>query len=123
MQNYIESVLLKNMTESLLKSKEEKVLNTQSKYDTMPKNELIQLCMDKDLIIDKCIHSLKSQQATMLSKKEIMEIYHCESNKALRILKLMFQMGYGNKIGKEYYISRESQDEFIKSMLGKEVFI
>ena len=52
-----------------------------------------------------------------------MALYKCESNKALRILKLMFQMGYGNKIGKEYYISKESQAEFIKDMAGKEVFI
>lgn len=95
----------------------------QSKYDTMSKSELVQLCLDKDMIIEKCIQSLKCCQSSMLSKKEIMEIYHCESNKALRILKLMFQMGYGNKIGKEYYISQESQAEFIKNMSGKDVFI
>ena len=59
----------------------------------------------------------------MLCKNDIMEIYHCESNKALRILKLMFQMGYGNKIGKEYYISQKSQEDFIEKMAGKEVYI
>ena len=52
-----------------------------------------------------------------------MSIYKCESNKALKILKLMFQMGYGNKIGKEYYISLESQSDFLADMKGKEVFI
>ena len=56
-------------------------------------------------------------------KTDIMSIYKCESNKALRILKLMFQMGYGNKIGKEYYISLESQNDFLTAMRGKEVFI
>ena len=52
-----------------------------------------------------------------------MSIYKCESNKSLRILNLMFQMGYGNKIGKEYYISLESQNDFLTAMRGKEVFI
>ena len=89
----------------------------------MTKEQLIQLCSDKDVIIETCLKSLKNNQQNMLSKKDIMEIYNCESNKALRILKLMFQMGYGNKIGKEYYVSSESQEEFIKNIVGKEVFI
>ena len=59
----------------------------------------------------------------MLGKKDIMELYACESNKALRILKLMFQMGYGNKIGKEYYVSQKGHEEFVKDMIGKEVYI
>lgn len=59
----------------------------------------------------------------MLGKSDIMQIYHCESNKALKILKVMFNMGYGSKIGKEYYASKQSHDAFIKDMAGKEVFI
>ena len=98
-------------------------MNNEQYYDTMTKEQLIQLCSDKDVIIETCLKSLKNNQQNMLSKKDIMEIYNCESNKALRILKLMFQMGYGNKIGKEYYISQASQDDFIKSMVGKEVYI
>ena len=31
-------------------------------------------------------------------------------------------MGYGNKIGKEYYIS-PAQNDFLTAMRGKEVFI
>ncbi|MFR8222426.1 MAG: hypothetical protein ACLU9T_16070 [Blautia faecis] len=38
------------------------------------------------------------------------------------ILKLMFQMGYGNKIGKEYYVSQKAQEDF-ENMVGKEVYI
>ena len=98
-------------------------MNNKQNYDTMTKEELIQLCSDKDVMIETCIESLKMNQQKMLCKKDIMDIYNCESNKALRILKLMFQMGYGNKIGKEYYISQESQNEFIKNMVGKEVYI
>lgn len=92
-------------------------------YDKMSKEELIQLCIEKDVTIDKCIRSLKSSNSKLLDKSDIMEIYNCESNKALKILKLMFQMGYGNKIGKEYYVSKESQEEFVKNMTGKQVYI
>jgi hypothetical protein len=98
-------------------------LNKQQEYDKMQRDELIDLCVQKDYVIDKYIQSLKCSQLHMFGKNDIMEIYRCESNKALRILKLMFQMGYGNKIGKEYYVSREAQEEFIKNMAGKEVFI
>ena len=72
-------------------------------YDNMSKDELIAQCIDKDSQIDVYNSQIKKYQ--VLTKTDIMSIYKCESNKALRILKLMFQMGYGNKIGKEYYIS------------------
>ena len=52
-----------------------------------------------------------------------MSLYKCENNKALKILKVMFQMGYGNKIGKEYYITYEAYQNFMKKMAGKEVYI
>ena len=92
-------------------------------YDNMTKGELIQSCIDKDAMINKCIESLKDSNNDILNKSDIMALYKCESNKALRILKLMFQMGYGNKIGKEYYISQKSQEDFIEKMAGKEVYI
>ena len=81
------------------------------------------VCIDKDAIIESCVKSFKAQCPKMLGKKEIMDVYHCESDKALRILKLMFQMGYGNKIGKEYYCTPENHHKFITQMSGKEVFI
>lgn len=92
-----------------------------SKYEDMTKEELISQCLDKDAQLDIYLSTMKQSQ--ILTKNDIMKMYDCESNKALRILKLMFQMGYGNKIGKEYYISLESQNNFLKSMMGKEVFI
>lgn len=90
-------------------------------YDNMSKDELIAQCVEKDNQLDLYSSQIKKYQ--ILNKNDIMNIYKCESNKALRILKLMFQMGYGNKIGKEYYISLESQTDFLNAMKGKEVFI
>ena len=90
-------------------------------YEEMSKEELIAQCIEKDNQID--IFDSQIKKCQVLTKNDIMSIYKCESNKALRILKLMFQMGYGNKIGKEYYISLESQNDFLDAMRGKEVFV
>ena len=98
-------------------------LNSKQSYDTLTKEQLMLLCIDKDVVIASCIKSLKENPHKMLGKKDIMELYNCESNNALRILKLMFQMGYGNKIGKEYYVSWKAHEDFVKNMVGKEVFI
>lgn len=98
-------------------------LNSKQSYDTLTKEQLMLLCIDKDVVIASCVKSLKENPHKMLGKKDIMELYNCESNKALRILKLMFQMGYGNKIGKEYYVSWKAHENFAKDMVGKEVCI
>ncbi len=60
---------------------------------------------------------------TVLTKKDIMAIFKCENNKALKILKLLFQMGFGLKIGKGYYTTQNGLDEFIKTMAGKKVVV
>jgi len=56
-------------------------------------------------------------------KKEIMELFHCESAKALRILKIMFQMKEANKVGREYYVKKRTLDEFLEEMKGKQIHI
>lgn len=92
-------------------------------YGTMTKQQLIEQCGEKDVAIRAYTELIKSTQTEILSKNDIMSMYHCESDKALKILKVMFQMGYGNKVGKEYYISRKQQEQFIIDMAGKEVCI
>ena len=87
----------------------------------MERTDLILQCVEKDEEIQFYEKQIKKQQ--VLTKSDIMEQFHCESDKALRILKMMFQMGYGNKIGKEYYVSLNSQLDFLDKMTGKEVFI
>lgn len=89
-------------------------------YDTMTKEQLIKECSKRDNIIEAYI---SINNTKMLTKSDIMKIFHCENDKALKILKVMYQMGYGNKIGKEYYVSKNSQEDFIKDMKGKEVII
>lgn len=92
-------------------------------YEAMTKEELIEQCTEKDLTITSYIDLIKSKEENILTKSDIMKNYHCESDKALKILKIMFQMGYGNKLGKEYYVTRDLQSKFLKDMAGKEVVL
>lgn len=52
-----------------------------------------------------------------------MELFHCESDKALKILKIMFQMREANKIGKEYYVEKHALNKFMEDMRGRELHI
>lgn len=92
-------------------------------YEEMTKEELIQSCRQKDIAISECMSQMQKSSCKLYSKSDIMNLYQCESNKALRILKLIFQMGYGNKIGKEYYVPQDKHTEFMRNFAGKEVFI
>ena len=89
-------------------------------YDTMTKEQLIEECSKRDNIIEAMSYVNKAE---MLTKSDIMKMFDCENDKALKILKVMYQMGYGNKIGKEYYISSASQINFVEDMRGKELAI
>ena len=100
-----------------------KGLKCENNYATMSKESLIERCQSQDNIFKQLIDNIKLNNSAMLCKSDIMQMYHCESSKALKILKVMFNMGYGSKIGKQYYASKQSHDAFIKDMAGKEVFI
>ena len=52
-----------------------------------------------------------------------MKIFKCESDKALKILKVMYQMHEANKIGKEYYVDKNSLLRFLEDMKGKEIYL
>lgn len=56
-------------------------------------------------------------------KKDIMNIFKCESDKALRILRTMYQMNEANKIGREYYTDKESLNNFLNDYKGKKIYI
>ncbi len=57
------------------------------------------------------------------TKADIMVIYSCESDKALRLLRILFQMGYCVKIGNEYYVLENKLMQFMNDMAGKHVNI
>ena len=59
----------------------------------------------------------------LLNKKDIMSLYKCGSDKALRLLKFMYDVGYANKFGKEYYVTSEALNKFLADYAGKNVMI
>ena len=58
-----------------------------------------------------------------ISKKDIMRMYDCESDKALRILKLMYNIKYAFKVGKQYYTTAEYNAKFFQLYKCKNVII
>lgn len=67
--------------------------------------------------------NMVKKENVLYNKEDIMNIFSCESDKALRILRLLNSMKEATKIGREYYISKESFDQFVEDMKGKEVAI
>ena len=67
--------------------------------------------------------NMVKKENVLYNKKDIMNIFSCESDKVLRILRLLYSMKEATKIGREYYISKESFDQFVEDMKGKEVII
>lgn len=67
--------------------------------------------------------TIQSNTIDICTKQDIMEMFHCESDKALRILKIMFQMKEANKIGKEYYVERKTLVAFLDRYKGHELLI
>ena len=59
----------------------------------------------------------------LLNKKDIMNLYKCKSDKALRLLKFMYDVGYANKFGKEYYVTNGALNKFLSDYAGKNVVI
>ena len=62
-----------------------------SDYESMTKEQLIDACRKKD----QTIFQTAQKSRVNYGKSDIMSMFGCEGNKALRILKLMWQMGYG----------------------------
>lgn len=79
------------------------------------------LGMDREQLLEYCASMYNG--SILLTKDDIMVIYKCEADKARRILKILFQMKYATKVGKEYYISKASHDKFLKDKAGRQVLI
>ena len=60
---------------------------------------------------------------SIYNKDDIKVLLKCEDDKALRFLKVLFQMKYSIKIGKEYYVKKEDFDDFFTHHLGQSIAI
>lgn len=68
-------------------------------------------------------NNIDNNYTIIYNKDDIMNLFKCESDKALRILKLMYSMQEANKIGREYYVTQESLLNFLRDMQGREIII
>jgi len=69
------------------------------------------------------LNNIDSNSAIIYNKEDIMKLFKCESDKALKILKFLYSMSEANKIGREYYVTHESLMNFLKDMQGREILI
>ena len=69
------------------------------------------------------IKSIEKELLELYCKNDIMKMFKCESDKALKILKILYQMKLANKIGKEYYVEKENLIQFLKDFKGEEIVI
>ena len=74
----------------------------------------------KDIVIKELMQQVKSGTIDVYNKEMIMQLFGCESQKALNILKLAMQMGYASKLGKEFIILKEDLQEFLKQIKGRD---
>lgn len=75
----------------------------------------------KDIVINTLLDRLSNKELELLGKEEIMQIFKCESDKSLKILKLMYANEFGSKVGKEYYVTKNEFKKFIDSYKGKDL--
>lgn len=77
----------------------------------------------KDLVINSLLERMTNKELELLDKAAIMQIFGCESDKALKILKMMYANQFGCKVGKEYYITKNEFKKFMESYKGKDLKI
>ena len=63
------------------------------------------------------------QQVDLLTKEDISRMFKCENDKSLKIMRLLFEMRYATKIGKEYYIKKEDFEKFFNEEKGRKVIL
>ena len=73
--------------------------------------------------VKKNLENSKKNLIDVYNKHDIMMMFKCESDKALKILRILYQMKLANKIGKEYYVEKENLIQFLKEFKGEEIVI
>ena len=76
---------------------------------------------DEELLPPDEISELANKK--LYGKNEIMLLLGCGDQKALNLLKLLFQMKYAIKVGKSYLIKSEDFDRFFDDFKGQEIVI
>lgn len=92
----------------------------EKRYEEMSNVELMGVIAEKDSVIDGLVDKLKRNETSLLGKNEIMEVYHCQSNKALQILKHMMMCKFAVRSGKSITARRRiTQNSYHKCQAKK----
>ena len=91
--------------------------------DVLVQRDLERQKQEQENLAELIASKLKSADAVLYNKEDIMQIFSCESDKALRMLRLCHQMKFAVKIGKEYYISKEDFETFLTQIKGRNTII
>lgn len=78
---------------------------------------------ERELLAQEIIKQQTKEDKRLYNKEDIMAIFSCESDKALKILRLSHQMGYALKMGKEYYIAKEDLNTFLEQIKGRNTIL
>jgi hypothetical protein len=78
---------------------------------------------ERELLAQEIIKQQTKEDKRLYNKEDIMMIFSCESDKALKILRLSHQMGYALKMGKEYYIAKEDLNTFLEQIKGRNTIL
>lgn len=106
----------------------EKLLNIdieedEKDLDLLVEQELKTQEKERELLAKEIVKQQTKEDKKLYNKEDIMNIFSCESDKALRILRLAHKMKYAIKIGKEYYISKIDFKAFLDQIKGRNTII
>lgn len=77
----------------------------------------------EDIDFNACYEFSGGAYKEIYGKSDIKLLLSCEDDKALRFLKVLYQMKYAIKIGKEFYVKKSDFDDFFANNLGKSIAI
>ena len=59
----------------------------------------------------------------LLNKKDIMQMFSCKDEKALKILKRMCSQNLAFRLNKEYYTTQENCERYVKLNMGRKAYV
>jgi hypothetical protein len=77
----------------------------------------------KEETIQELLKGVRLYNIELLGKSDIKELFKCEDDKALKILKFLNQNEFGCKMGKEYYVTKNELMKFLDIYKGKDLKI
>lgn len=69
------------------------------------------------------MNNFDKNEIIIYNKEDIMIMFKCKSDKALKILKFLYSINEAIKIGREYYIEKNNLMQFLNDYKGDNISI